>query len=98
MDTTQDDEAAAVIGSGYSPGDFQSRLLACWQGIDALVLALAGRYDLVVILSALAEHTGTGLLALMRYQPVGAPQVLRLIHRMQSNAFPNDSAEQHHEK
>jgi len=97
MDTEKDDELTAVIAGDYPQSEFQNRVLACWQGIDALVLGLAERYDLVVILSALAEHTGAGLLALMRHRAGGALQALRLIHRMENNAFPNDSTEQHYE-
>lgn len=98
MDMEKDDELTAISASDYPQSEFEGRLLACWQGIDALVLGLAERYDLVVILSALAEHTGAGLLALMRYRTGGAPQALRLIHRMENNAFPNDSTEQHNEE
>jgi hypothetical protein len=97
MDTTKDDEPNVVIGGDDPQTEFQRRLLACWQGIDTLVLGLAERYDLMVILSALAEHTGTGLLALMRRRAGGALQALHLINRMEGNAFQNCSREQQHE-
>ena len=97
MDTTKEDEPNVVIGGDDPQTEFQRRLLACWQGIDTLVFGLAERYDLMVILSALAEHTGTGLLALMQRPTSGAPQALYLINRMEGNAFPNGNTEQHHE-
>lgn len=97
METRKEGEPTAVIGGGEPQADFQRQLLACWQNIDTLVLGLAERYDLMVILSALAEHTGTGLLALSRHQAVGPTQALYLITRMESNAFPNGTGEQHHE-
>ena len=98
MDTEKDDELTAIIAGDYPQSEFESRLLACWQGIDALVLGLAERYDLMAILRALAEHMGTGLLALTQHRTGGVLQALRLIHRMENNAFPNDSTEQHHEE
>jgi hypothetical protein len=61
MDTTKGNEPPTIVGGDYPQGEFHCRLLACWQGIDALVFGLAERYDFVVILRALAEHTGTGL-------------------------------------
>jgi hypothetical protein len=97
MDTTKDDESAAVIGGDYPQGEFQSRLLSCRQGIDVLVLGLAERYDLMVILKALAEHTGTGLQALVQRGTGGALQAQRLISRIENNAFRNGTREQHHE-
>jgi hypothetical protein len=98
MDTRKDDEPTAVIGSDYAKGEFQSRLLACCQAIDELVLGLAARYDLVVILRALAEHTGTGLLALVQRGTGGALQARHLINRMESNTFRNGITEHHHEE
>jgi hypothetical protein len=92
MDTKKD-EATVVIGGDDPQGEFQSRLLACWQSIDALVFVLAERYDLMVILRALAEHAGVGLLALMQHRKGGALQALRIINRMEKNAFQNDSTE-----
>jgi hypothetical protein len=97
METTKDDGPTVPTGGGEPQAEFQRRLLECWQGIDTLVLGLAERYDLMVILSALAEHTGTGLLALMQRPTSGALQALHLINRMEGNAFPNGNSEQHHE-
>jgi hypothetical protein len=97
MDTTKDDDSA-VAGDGSDPqAEFPRRLLACWRGIDTLVLGLAERYDLMVILSALAEHTGIGLLALMKSRKGGALHALYLINRMEGRAFPDSEGEQHHE-
>jgi hypothetical protein len=90
METTKDDEPIVATGDSEPPAEFQRRLLACWQGIDTLVLGLAERYDLTVILRALAEHTGMALLALMQCRTGGAVQALYLINRMESNAFPKE--------
>jgi hypothetical protein len=97
MDTRKDEQAAVVIGGDYPQAEFQSRLLACWQGIDVLVFGLAERYDLVVILRALAEHTGTGLLALVQRGTGGALQARHLIRRIENSAFRNGATEQHHD-
>ena len=91
MEATKEGKPTVETGGGDSQAEFQRSLMACWQSIDALVLALAARYDLMVILSALAEHTGTGLQTLMQCSTGGAPQALHLISRMESNAFTSDT-------
>jgi hypothetical protein len=98
MNTPKNDEPTAVIAGDDLQGEFQRRLLACWQGIDAMVIELAERYDLMVIISALAEHTGTGLQALAQRETGGALQAQRLIGRIESNAFGDGNVEQHHDE
>jgi len=97
METMTDDEPAGVIGGGAPQADFQRRLLACWRDIDTVVLGLAERYDLMVILRALAEYTGSGLITLMQRQTGGAPRAVYLIGRLEVRALSNGSREQHHE-
>lgn len=89
MDEKGNDVTSAATGE--CPAEqFQSRLLACWQSIDALVIELAAHYDLVVILRALAEHTGTGLLALANHRGGGALQARHLIGRIEEKAFRSE--------
>ena len=56
---------------------FDASLLACVEDINKLLPGLSRRYDLTVIMTALAEHVGSALKVLMHKQVCDALQARR---------------------
>jgi hypothetical protein len=67
-------------------GTFDESLLACVEDINKLLPELGRRYDMTVIMSALAEHLGSALKVLMRKQICDARQARRLIENLEISA------------
>jgi inhibitor of KinA sporulation pathway (predicted exonuclease) len=66
---------------------FDESLLACVEDINKLLPGLSRRYDLTVIMTALAEHVGSALKVLMHKQVCDARQAQRVIKNIESSAF-----------
>ncbi|HEY0341643.1 MAG TPA: hypothetical protein VGC34_12610 [Steroidobacteraceae bacterium] len=66
---------------------FNESLLACVEDINKLLPGLSRRYDLTVIMTALAEHVGSALKVLMHKQVCDARQAQRVIRNIESSAF-----------
>jgi hypothetical protein len=71
---------------------FQSGLLACVQDINQLLPGLSRRYDMVVIISALAEHMGSALRILIRRKVCDARQARLIIQHIEGTAFLGEKA------
>src|ERR1700748_3385222 len=63
---------------------FDASLLACVEDINKLLPGLSRRYDLTVIMTALAEHVGSALKVLMHKQVCDALQARRVIKNIES--------------
>jgi hypothetical protein len=72
--------------SAAGHGAFDESLLACVEDINKLLAKLGRRYDMTVIMSALAEHLGSALKVLMRKQICDARQARRLIENLEISA------------
>lgn len=66
---------------------FQNGLLACVRDINEVLPGLSRRYDMVVIISALAEHMGSALRILIRRKVCDARQARLAIQHIEGTAF-----------
>ena len=73
--------------SAAGPESFDESLLACVEDINKLLPGLGRRYELTVILSALAEHVGSALKVLMQKKVCNAQQAQQVIKNIESSAF-----------
>ena len=73
---------------------FEQGILACMRDLDALLPDLATRYDQTVIVSAMAEHVGSALLALRRKNLCDDRQAEQAIQHLVRAAFPPPRAVQ----
>jgi hypothetical protein len=74
-------------------GAFNQSLLECVEDINKLLPGLGRRYDMTVIMSALAEHLGSALKVLMLKKVCNAQQVQQVIQNIESSAFPQKPAQ-----
>jgi hypothetical protein len=72
---------------------FQSGLLACVRDINELLPGLSRRYDMVVIISALAEHMGSALRILIRRKVCDVRQARLIIQHIEGTAFLGEGAQ-----
>jgi hypothetical protein len=72
--------------SAVRPGTFDESLLACVEDINKLLPELGRRYEMTVIMSALAEHLGSALKVLMRKKICDADQARQLIRNLEISA------------
>jgi hypothetical protein len=72
---------------------FNASLLQCVEDINKLLPGLARRYDMTVIMSALAEHVGSALKALLHKKVCDIRQVHQVIENIQAAAFLKKSAQ-----
>ncbi|MDB6046888.1 MAG: hypothetical protein JWM63_5439 [Gammaproteobacteria bacterium] len=72
---------------------FQSGLLACVRDINELLPGLSRRYDMVVIISALAEHMGSALRILIRRKVCDVRQARLIIQHIEGTAFLGERAQ-----
>ena len=79
--------------SAAAPENFNERLLDCVDDINKLLPGLGRRYDMTVIMSALAEHLGSALKVLLLRKVCDARQVHQVIKNIESSAFPQKSAQ-----
>ena len=72
---------------------FNASLLQCVEDINKLLPGLARRYDMTVIMSALAEHVGSALKALLQKKVCDTRQVHQVIKNIENSAFLKKSAQ-----
>jgi hypothetical protein len=77
---------AANFGA-TEPGPFKESLVACVADIADLLPPLGKRYDMTVIISALAEHVGSALKVLMLRNICDTRQVRQIIKNIEISAF-----------
>ena len=74
-------------------GAFNQSLLECVADINKLLPGLGRRYDMTVVMGALAEHLGSALKVLLLKKVCDARQVHQVIKNIESSAFPQKSAQ-----
>lgn len=75
-------------------GAFNQRLLECVEDINKRLLpGLGRRYDMTVIVGALAEHLGSALKVLRLKKVCDAGQVHQVIESIDTSALPQQSAQ-----
>src|SRR5690242_1813097 len=86
---TNDDTASSIMdGNGiYTFSKFESALIACVEDVSLLLPALAERYDVLVVISALADHVGTAVQILVKRQVCDTRQARLLIKRIEDIAL-----------
>ena len=86
---TNDDTASSIMdGNGiYTFSKFESALFACVEDVSLLLPALAERYDVLVVISALADHVGTAVQILVKRQVCDTRQARLLIKRIEDIAL-----------
>ncbi len=72
---------------------FQRGLLACVRDINKVLPGLSRRYDMVVIISALAEHMGSALRILIRRKVCDVRQARLIIQHIEGTAFLGEKAQ-----
>jgi hypothetical protein len=72
---------------------FQRGLLACVRDINKVLPGLSRRYDMVVIISALAEHMGSALRILIRRKVCDVRQARLIIQHIEGTAFLREKAQ-----
>ena len=72
---------------------FNESLLECVEDINKLLPRLGRRYDMTVIMSALAEHVGSALKVLLMKKVCDAQQVHRVLENIETSAFLRKSAQ-----
>jgi hypothetical protein len=82
-----------VNSSATEAGAFDQNLVACVADIGELLPPLGLRYDMKVIISALAEHVGTALKVLMLRNVCDGRQVGRIIQNIEQSAFAPNSTQ-----
>lgn len=83
----------AVNSSATEPGTFNESLVACVADINELLPPLGRRYDMTVIISALAEHVGSALKVLMLRNICDVRQVRQVIKNIEQSAFAPKAAQ-----
>jgi hypothetical protein len=73
--------------------DFQKSLLECVEDISELLNGLRRRYEMTVIIGAMAEHVGSALQVLMRKNVCDVRQVGQVIKQIETSAFLPKTAE-----
>jgi hypothetical protein len=80
--------------SSAAPSEtFNESLLECVEDINKLLPRLGRRYDMTVVMSALAEHVGSALKALLMKKVCDAQQVHQVIRNIETAAFLTKSAQ-----
>jgi hypothetical protein len=72
---------------------FQKSLLECVEDISELLSGLRRRYEMTVIIGAMAEHVGAALQVLMRRNVCDVRQVGLVIKQIETSAFLPKTAE-----
>jgi hypothetical protein len=73
---------------------FQKSMLECIEDISELLGGLRRRYEMTVIIGAMAEHVGAALQVLMRKNVCDVRQVGQVIKQIETSAFlPKTAAE-----
>ena len=72
---------------------FNASLLECVEDINKLLPGLGRRYDMTVVMSALAEHVGSALKVLLMKKVCDARQVHQVLKNIETSAFLGQSAQ-----
>jgi len=72
---------------------FEKDLYACVADINKLLPGLSRRYDMAVVVTAMAEHVGSALKVLMRAKLCNARQADLAIQRIEDCAFPENTTQ-----
>ncbi|MGH8208027.1 MAG: hypothetical protein ACRETD_08770 [Steroidobacteraceae bacterium] len=72
---------------------FEKSLLECVEDINNVLPGLSRRYDMTVIIGALAEHVGCALRVLMHENICDARQARLAITHMEGSAFVRKTAQ-----
>jgi hypothetical protein len=72
---------------------FQKSLLECVEDISELLSGLRRRYEMTVIIGAMAEHVGAALQVLMRKNVCDVRQAGLVIQQIETSAFLPKTAE-----
>ena len=72
---------------------FNESLLECVEDINKLLPRLGRRYDMTVIMSALAEHVGSALKVLLLKEVCDAQQVRQVLKNIETSAFLKQPAQ-----
>ena len=83
----------AANSSATEPGTFDESLVACVADINELLPPLGRRYDMTVIISALAEHVGSALKVLMLRNICDVRQVRQVIRTSNNQPSPRRAPE-----
>ena len=83
----------AANSSATEPGTFDESLVACVADINELLPPLGRRYDMTVIISALAEHVGSALKVLLMKKICDAQQVRKVLDNIETSTFLRKSAQ-----
>jgi hypothetical protein len=68
--------------------EFQNRMLECLEDLNGLLPGLSLRYEMPVIIGALAEHVGSAIWALRYKNLCDTRQALLAIQHLEAAAFP----------
>jgi hypothetical protein len=79
--------------SAVTSETFNESLLECVEDINKLLPRLGRRYDMTVIMSALAEHVGSALKVLLLKEVCDAQQVRQVLKNIETSAFLKQSAQ-----
>jgi hypothetical protein len=84
-----------MAGNSSAEGQeaFQKSLLECVQDINKLLPGLSSRYDVTVIIGAMAEHVGAALQVLLRKNLCDERQAGKVIEQIEGSAFIATPAE-----
>ena len=74
-------------------GAFNQSLLKCVEDINKLLPRLGRRYDMAVVMSALAEHVGSALQVLLMKKICDAQQVRKVLDNIETSTFLRKSAQ-----
>jgi hypothetical protein len=69
---------------------FHESLLACVEDINAMLPGLSHRYEMPVIIDAMAEHVGSAVQVLLRKKLCDRRQADLIIKQLEGAAFMND--------
>jgi hypothetical protein len=79
--------------SAAAPETFNESLLECVEDINKLLPRLGRRYDMTVVMSALAEHVGSALKALLMRKVCDAQQVRKVLDNIETSTFLRKSTQ-----
>lgn len=82
-----------VNPSAADKPSFHQRLLECVEDIGALLPGLSHRYELPVIIDAMAEHVGSAVQVLLRKNLCDKRQAGLIIKQLEGAAFIHDRKE-----
>jgi hypothetical protein len=70
--------------------EFQKSITACVEDLNRLLPGLSLRYDMPVIIGAMAEHVGLAIWALRHHNLCDMRQASLAVQHLEYTAFPGD--------